>query len=210
MARWRSISNSPAGARGRLHKFGDLRAIARYFTIRPDFGERRRAALRNTRDTRSYARIVLIRISQSPAGKPAPRAGPIHAPRRESARLENSRFGDTRMRPSHKRVTGTSHERVTSKRKCQRGISVSRTGRPFPSPPPHLAGSALITTLLMLLARSADYLNCRVTSSYRAAFGAIKEANGSVKRARGSARGVNPSREFYSRCRERSAGEINR
>lgn len=42
IVRWRSISNSlyAVGARGCLHKFGDLRAIAQFFTIRPDFGER--------------------------------------------------------------------------------------------------------------------------------------------------------------------------
>jgi len=99
--------------------------------------------------------------------------------------------------------------RVTNESRTSGSANDTNLGladRPFPSSPPHLTGSALITTLLMLLTRSADYLNCRVTSSYRAAFGAIKEANGS----RGSARGVNPSREFYSRCRERSAGEINR
>lgn len=42
IVRWRSISNSlfVVDARGRLHKFSDLRTIAQFFTIRPNFGER--------------------------------------------------------------------------------------------------------------------------------------------------------------------------
>jgi len=81
MARWRSISNSPAGARGRLHKFGDLRAIARYFTIRPDFGERRRAALGNTRET-----LVLVCRSSSFESRNHREGSSRGMPRRESTR----------------------------------------------------------------------------------------------------------------------------
>lgn len=42
IVRWRSISNSlfVVDARGRLHKFSDLRTIAQFFTIHPNFGER--------------------------------------------------------------------------------------------------------------------------------------------------------------------------